>query len=198
MQIVDVAEEAVGLYVVGGGIGLHVEEQGDGDVGLYCEDYVDALGYRSREPSHMWFPATLAVAGEPAEVSLDRLYNGSVVVKCKVYDADIYIPLALPGVLFGQNVTVRSVQIHYRCSSSSSYISSTRLSRQTGLLSPPDQLVIDTADRKSTRDDFYTVKPSDGELDSERGILVLAIGMFFANATDAIYVGGVRLDLGHR
>ncbi len=194
--------DAGGLYVVGDGIGLYVEELGDGDVGIYSPDFIDAQGYRSNSGSYLWFPGTLAVpagwAATAVEVSYE--YNGSVVVKkiSSSGETDLYIPLALPGVLFGQKVTVSAVSIYYKCSSASSFINTTWLYKQNGASSPPDVIVESFTTHKSTSDASYPVYPYPAELDESRGMLNLVLRMNFANTTDTITVGGVRLYLSHR
>jgi hypothetical protein len=110
----------------------------------------------------------------------------------------VHIPIILPSVLYGQSVTVKSVTIYYQCGNgSNNYITATDLHKQTDADSFV-VLVSETTDRTSNTAASYTLTPtSDNVLSSSQGILMLRLYLNFANDTDSIRIGGVRVQLGH-
>jgi hypothetical protein len=111
----------------------------------------------------------------------------------------VHIPIILPGVLYGQSVTVKSVTIYYQCSNgSNNYITATDLYKQTDADSFVT-LVGEGTDRTSGTAASYTLTPtSDNVLSSSQGILMLRLYLNFVNDTDSIRIGGVRVQLGHQ
>ncbi len=110
----------------------------------------------------------------------------------------VHIPIVLPGVLYGQSVTVKSVTIYYMCSNgSNNYITATDLHKQTDAASFA-VLASETTDRTSNTATSYTLTPTSGNvLSSDQGILMLRLFLNFVNDTDSIRIGGVRVRLGH-
>jgi hypothetical protein len=110
----------------------------------------------------------------------------------------VHIPIVLPGVLYGQSVTVKSVTIYYMCSNGgNNYITATDLHKQTDANSFA-VLVSETTDRTSGSAASYTLTPiSNNVLSSSQGILMLRLYLNFDNDTDSIRIGGVRVQLGH-
>jgi hypothetical protein len=193
-----VADER-GARLVGDSYGAYIEETGDGDIGLYTPDYVRALGYYCSRDSYLFFPGTLAVRGHiTTSVDLEYKTNGAVLVQKtgSSGSANIFIPLSLPGRLLGPDVRFEYVTIYYKCSSSDSYITSTYVNRQNGA-SDQEVLVTDNTDRTSTSDSVYSLIPDPVELDANNGIINLHIYMSFANTSDIIRIGGVRVRIGH-
>ena len=112
---------------------------------------------------------------------------------------DIAIPLDIPGVLYGQTVSVEEVRIYYRVDSVGDYIDTTRLYRTTSATSS-DLLVSSHMDRNSTTADDYGLTPSSPvELGSASGPLVVTFEMHWngAGAARKIYIGMVRVTLLH-
>jgi len=108
----------------------------------------------------------------------------------------IYIPITLPGVLYGQEVKLKSITVYYKCQDGSkNYIMETYLYKQTGADSQVT-LVADTTDRKSNTATSYTLDVNHA-LSSDTGILGLNLGLHFEDDTNYIQIGGVRLRLGH-
>jgi len=108
----------------------------------------------------------------------------------------IYIPITLPGVLYGQEVKLKSITVYYKCEDGSiNYITGTYLYKQTDADSQVT-LVADTTDRKSNTATSYTLDVNHA-LSSDTGILGLYLGLHFEDDTHYIQIGGVRLRLGH-
>lgn len=192
------------IYASGTGLGLYAEQTGGSDVGILTPDFIQARGFRSTEVSCMWFPGTLAVLQDTSDSEIEFMFNGVAKIRRTVNSTgyvNVYIPLSLPGNLFGQNVKIQEVQIYYQCSTGDSYISTTSLSKIVGtLLGGATVLASDATDYKNTTGSAYSldIDPQKQELDVVSGILNLSIGMFFVDDVDLVSIGGVRVKLSHR
>jgi hypothetical protein len=186
--------------VYGEEYGIYAEEVGAGDVGIYSPDFVQANGYKSFRDSYFWVPANQAVPTyySIGDITISNRPNGSIQVTKNSGSGSegVMIPIALPGVLFGQNVDVEQIRIYYDLSSASSYITNTWLNKQTGA-STQDVIVTDPTNRTSTSDTSYILTPSPTGLDSSAGSLNLHLEFIFANSTDVITIGAIRIRLGH-
>ena len=112
-------------------------------------------------------------------------------------DKTIYIPITLPSVLYGQNVTLEGVRIVYSCENgANNYINSTTLLRQydTGAI---DIIFNDLTNRQSDTITAYSV-PVNLTLDNSHHILGLRLGLRFINNTDYVAIQGVKLTLRHQ
>lgn len=111
----------------------------------------------------------------------------------------IFIPITLPGVLYGQDVTVKSITVYYRCENGvNNYITGTSLNQQMTADSFVS-ILADGTDRTSNTATSYTLNlTTNNVLSSGHGILGLYLTLAFANDTDYIQIGGVRLQLGHQ
>jgi hypothetical protein len=111
----------------------------------------------------------------------------------------IYLPVTLPGVLYGQNVTIKQVRVYYRNQNgTNNYITETDLYVQTDADSWL-QIVQDTVNHTSNTAASYTLTPTQNNvLTNDQGILGLFLYLNFANDTEYIQIGGVRLVLGHQ
>ena len=192
-----------GVYAGGNQYGLYAEEWGSGDVGIYTPDYVRALGYRSAADSYLFVPGNFGVAlGDVLTKNLEVNYEANGYVRLRNTAGSgiryFYIPIQTPAVMFGQNVTVEQVTLYYDLTSANSYISTTNLRKQTGpgFLSA-DSLLTYTTDLTSTSPTSISLAPTNATLSSTDGGLQLRLVLYFANTTDSIYIGGVRLRLGH-
>ena len=110
----------------------------------------------------------------------------------------IFIPITLPGVLYGQAVTVKSITIYYKCQNgANNYIAGTSLTKQTAA-DLYDSIIGDGTDRISNTATSYTLTlTANNMLSSSQGVLGVYLTLAFANDTDYIQIGGVRLTLDH-
>jgi hypothetical protein len=110
----------------------------------------------------------------------------------------IYMPITVPGVLYGQNVTVEQITIYYKCQDGTKgYIGNTCLWKQTSAAGYVT-LVTDYTPRTSNAATSYSLTlTSNNELSSNQGILSLHMRLDFADNANYIQLGGVRLRLGH-
>jgi len=111
----------------------------------------------------------------------------------------IYLPVTLPAVLYGQNVTVEELRVYYRSQNgANSYISETDLYAQTDADSW-SQMRTDTSNHTSNVATSYTLAITQTNvLSNSQGIMGLFLYVNFANDTDYLQIGGVRLRLGHQ
>lgn len=111
----------------------------------------------------------------------------------------IYLPVTLPAVLYGQNVTVEEIRVYYRSQNgTNSYIDETDLYAQTDADSWI-QMRTDTNNHTSNAAASYTLAITQNNvLSPTQSGMGLFMYLSFANDTDYIQIGGVRLRLGHQ
>lgn len=123
-----------------------------------------------------------------------RIYRGAV-----AGTKTIYIPLTLPGVLYGQNVTLKQLTIYYKTSNSTNaYIDHVEMNLQTDAVGWLD-IVADTTNLTSMVAASHSIPiTTNNVLSSGQGIVGLYMYLNFLNDTDSVQLGGVRLRLGHQ
>jgi hypothetical protein len=111
----------------------------------------------------------------------------------------IYLPVTVPAVLYGQNVTVEEMRIYYRSQNgTNSYIDETDLYAQTDADSWI-QMRTDTNNHASNTAASYTLAITQNNvLSPTQGAMGLFMYLSFANDTDYIQIGGARLRLSHQ
>jgi hypothetical protein len=111
----------------------------------------------------------------------------------------IFIPITLPGVLYGQAVTVKSITVYYECQNgANNYITGTSLTKQTAADSFVT-IISDGTSRTSNTATSYTLNlTTNNVLSSNQGILGLYLTLAFANDADYVQIGGVQLQLSHQ
>ena len=193
-----------GIYATGEQYGLYAAESGTGDVGILTPDYVRSGGYRSAADSYLFVPGNAGVAsGVLPSAGLQVSYgpNGGAELRNLVagpVTRYFLIPIQTPAVLFGQNVTIEQVTLYYDLDSAASFITTTNLRKQTGTgMHLASDLLDSTTDLTSTGPTSVSFTPVNAMLDSGTGGLMLRLALRFANTTDNIYIGGVRLRFGH-
>jgi hypothetical protein len=105
--------------------------------------------------------------------------------------------VVMPAVLYGQPVKVEEVRIYYHTTKARSFISWTRvyLSAETGGVI---NMVIDDTNQDSTTYTSYAIVPDNHQvLSATEGILSVAMGLYFADPSDSIYLCGLRFKLRH-
>jgi len=192
-----------GIHALGGQYGIYAEGTGTGeDVGIYSPDFVQAQGYKSNSDSYLWVPAIVGRSSTTAdkEVNVDTEFIGSARLTANTPGQKFfYIPVNTPAQLYGQEVRVEELMVYYYTTDSTSYINRTRLIKLTGVESY-DELVFDSESRASTSPSSYSVIPSTTSpytLTASGGPLTLQLGLWFGAIEHTIYVGGIRLRLGH-
>jgi len=110
----------------------------------------------------------------------------------------IFIPITLPAVLYGQDVTIGQVTVYYRVSNATNaFITRTVLNVQVGADNQLN-IVDDATDRTSTSAASYSFAPTtDNVLTVGQGAVTMYMILSFANDTDYVDIGAVRLRLDH-
>ena len=191
-----------GVYASGNQYGLYAEETGPGDEAIYADGFVRADGYRSRSDSYIFAAGTEGYPwSEATDLHMETWYYG----RAQLYKTTAgpgtrtyFLPIQLPAVLYGQDVTVEDVTVYYFTSDPDTYITDTRLYKQTSA-SSADTIYSDVTDHTSTTATSYSFTPSqpDNTLNADAGILVLRLQIQFEDEFDSLNVGGVRVRLGH-
>ena len=116
-----------------------------------------------------------------------------------IEEKTIVCPLTLPGVLYGQPVTVKNVTVYYACQdSTTAFINSTVLAKVTGAASA-ESLIFDATDRTSNTASSYTLAVTGGgTLSASPCFLYLTLGLTFGDAFDSLNLAGVRVELEHQ
>ncbi len=110
----------------------------------------------------------------------------------------VYFPVTIPSVLYGQEVTVETITVYYKVSNAANgYITGTYLDKLTDV-DTALSLISNTTDHVSTTASSYsiTVPATNATLSSNEG-LGFYLQLQFANNTDYVQIGGIRIDLGH-
>lgn len=152
--------------------------------------------------SYIFTPGNILIKNQSSDTTRwDIQPNGAARVRrgSTAGNKTIYLPITLPAVLYGQNATLESITIYYRCQNSTNgYITTTALNLQTDAISSVN-LLNDTTNRTAIVASSYTLSPtSNNALSSSRGAIGLYLTLSFANDTDFIDIGGVRVRLSHQ
>ena len=94
-------------------------------MGINSPDFVLANGYRSMQDSYVFVPGHEAIPPDGYDsiyVVIDPETGGRMVAKAKAplpgggEERGIYVPIQVPAVQFGQNVTIESIVLYYQLS----------------------------------------------------------------------------------
>ena len=200
--------EVQGSPPAGTNYALYVSNSG-GDVGINSPDFVLANGYRSTQDSYVFVPGHEAIPPDGYDsiyVMIDPETGGRMVAKAKAplpvggEERGIYVPIQVPAVQFGQNVTIESIVLYYQLSDpNNTFISQVVLEERN--VATDGSIVTrlnSTTDQKGSGLRSATYTPSNGALSSSTGPLSLRILVKFQDTTDAFRLYGARLRLGHQ
>ena len=194
-----------GLYVTGRQYGLYADESGTGDVAIYTPKYVRALGYRSSADSHIFIPGHLLIppdSFDSNQVSLDPEIGGRTNVRAKIAGTrTVYLPIQVPSVLFGQDVTVEQVQLHYELTDpTNTFITSVALERRNLADGAIVTMYSSPTDLKGSgmRSVIFTPVAANATLSSTTGPISLRLALQFQDLVDSVRIYGVRVRLGHQ
>ncbi|MBU0490893.1 MAG: hypothetical protein KKA73_25790 [Chloroflexi bacterium] len=112
--------------------------------------------------------------------------------------ADTYLPITIPGVLYGQNVKLKSIRVYYKWNGTTGSIVQTKLTRLSLALAW-ETVVDDLTPRNSTTSTYYelAIPSAYQELSVNQGPLGLYIKLDFGSTASAVWINGVRLELEH-
>ena len=155
----------------------------------------------TKADSYLFIPGNEFIKNKDTDTTRwDCQENGSV----KIWAGSIagtkivYMPITLPGVLYGQEVELEQLTIYYKCQDGSkNYITSTYLRKQTDADSSVAIVSNSTDFKSNTASNYGFILTANNTLSSSQGILGLYLQLHFDNSTDYIQIGGVRVQLGH-
>jgi hypothetical protein len=184
------------FYDTAGGIGLKAESDGT------ALQLTGSGRIESTADSYLFVPGSALVReNEDDTTRWSMQANGSALVwrGGTASNKYIHIPIVVPGVLYGQDVTIRSVTIYYLCENGmNNYITATDLHKQADAATFA-VLASETTNRTSNVAASYTLTPTaNNVLSSNQGILMLRLYLNFANDAEFVRIGGVRVQLGHQ
>jgi hypothetical protein len=139
-------------------------------------------------------------------IDMDTIGGAKIYSGADVTSKNVMLPITIPGVLYGQNVKVTGMEIHWVASAGLEGITAVLLRRQTGVCNTTDcydTILHDTTDYVCALGENSTgcVEPFDlttnNVLSEDDGVLYLTIEMNFASSSDWIEIGGVKLTLEH-
>jgi hypothetical protein len=196
------APNSRGIYASGFDHGLYAVETGTGDTAIYSPDFIHGRGFRSNDDSYLWIAGA---AGSPwddpanSQLIIDAQSSGTMKINARSAAGTFYfyLPISAPSVLFGQNVTIEQMTLYYSVSNAASYITEVSLEKGTGA-NASTALFLDTTDLNSVTATSVNFTPSSGILDMNSGWLMARFVLTFASTSHGIYIGGIRLRLGHR
>jgi hypothetical protein len=159
---------------------------------------------QTQADSYVFVPGNAFVKNQDTDkVHWDCQANGSVQIWTDTEDIyGIYVPISLPGVLYGQSVEVKSATVYYKCQNSTGgLITGSHLYVQTDAMNGAT-LVSDETDRNSTAASSYTLTPTGyNVLSDAQGMLTLLLYLDLDASSDGstnyVQFGGVRVQLGH-
>jgi hypothetical protein len=189
------------FYNNGGGTGLY----GKSDTGAAI--VAGGTGViRSSAQSSLWISGNgLRAYNETnTTVSINTAGGARITRNATVGDRYVMLPIAVPGTLYGQNVTVTGLDITYITQTDFDVITDVRLRRQIGACdSCFVEIYHDAADHvcdaanHSTGCTLHFDLTTNNALSADSGVLHLGIGLAFSGASTWVDIGGVRLTLEH-
>jgi hypothetical protein len=203
----------------GGGIGLYAEAQGADDTivaanggtgplfkgfgGNGGEDEIRINNDGSIETmadSYIWVPGNTLVKNLSTDTTRwDIQTNGAARIWSGVTLGlkTVYFPITLPTVLYGRSVTVESITVYYRTmDGTKGYITGTYLHKLTDA-DTSVSLISDTVDHVAESAVSYTLSPTSGNTLASYQGLGLFLYLLFADNTNWVQIGGIRIRLGH-
>lgn len=199
-------EDSTGIYARGGEVGVYATTASASGLGFFTPRAVEATGgYRG--PDSIYFVSPLNgrtyenLDGSTLATNVPQ--NGSLLLRSYLGSCPctnfFVVPIDVPAVLYGQNVTVKEVIVQYntlRAENSTTAIRGVSVEKLVGL-QQNFQLYSDTTTRNARTPAAFAIIPGNSQLDFTSGALTLRIEMSFANNTDFIQLGNIRVRLGH-
>jgi len=189
-----------GLYVTGSEYAIYAQELGVGNISIYTPDFIQAGGYKSNADSYLWLPAIGGVvASGSTGLNIETWWFGRIRFSSSTNETDYYyyLPIDTPSLLFGEAVTIEELTVFYYTNDQNSYIDNTGLYMMAGA-DDGSILINDGTNRTSTTSTSYSLVPTGNYiLDGNAGALIVQLEFHFASTAHSIYIGGIRLRLGH-
>jgi len=177
----------------GHGVSIYI---GGTDAAIYASGAI-----QSSSKSYVWVSGNSFVKNTSADSTFwDMVNNGAARIWRGGTSGTktIYYPITLPSVLYGQPVKVTNLRVYYVCrDGSDSYITATTLRKQTDADSALTIIANGTNRTAETATSYSLGLTTNNTLSTTQGALGLYLDLWFANNTDYVQIGGIRLELEH-
>ena len=194
---------------------LHVENSGSG-VGVYAAS-ASGVALRaggsgvvqSTAPSYLWISGSGA---RPYHQSDSTIIDMDTVGGAKIYrgatagNKNVMLPITVPGTLYGQNVRLTGMEIHWAGQTEFDGLAAVLLRRQTGvcgtsscyltILFDTTDHVCDVGNNPTGCVQSYNLS-NNNVLSPDSGVLYLTLELGFSGASTWVEIGGVRLTLAY-
>lgn len=199
-------ESSTGIYARGYEVGVYADTTMAGGLGLFTPKAIEATGgYRG--PDTMLHISPLKgrawddFSGSLLTTNVGN--NGSLLLRSSEGTCPclriFYIPIDAPSVLYGQDVTIKEIALQYRALRAEN--SSTAITRVSLLqlqdLTQSTDLLISESPLASIAPITTVFMPGNARLNADSGSVTLRLEITFANNTDFINLGNIRVRLGH-
>ena len=167
--------------------------------GLGADRIYSSEGYASGGDSFLWVPGNLAFS-ENTGVTLDPQFSGILRVDCTaVGNKSFGFFVTIPGQLYGHDVVIEEVRVYYYVTHARSpvYLSQVWKLNEDGT---PEMIADEPDDQDSTTYTSFEVAmdpPSGHTLNENAGPLAVWLAWECETQFDGLYLGAVRLRLGH-
>jgi hypothetical protein len=157
---------------------------------------------QSSEKTYLWISGNSLVKNLSTDTTRwDMLSNGGANIwrGATAGGKNVYYPITIPSVLYGTSVKVTQLTVYYRCQDGTkNYISATYLAKHTDADSSL-AILNDSTDRTSNTAASYSLSPTTNNvLSAGQGGLGLYLSLAFADDTNFVLIGGIRLELEYR
>lgn len=190
------------FYNSGGGVGLYASS--DTDVALR----VGGTGVvQSAAPTYLWISGSGLRPFHQTDstvIDMDTIGGAMVYRGATAGNKNVMLPITIPGTLYGQNVRVTALDIHWGGNTDFDAITAVLMRRQTGVCSTSScyaTILNDTADHVCDAGNNPTGcvqsynLTTNNVLTADSGVLYLTLELAFSGASTWIDIGGVRLTL---
>jgi hypothetical protein len=179
----------------GGGIGVY----GYSDTGVAIRATGTGI-IQSTAKSYLWISGSGLVKDLSTDTTRwDMVYGAARIWRGTTAGGKyVYLPVTIPGVLYGQNVTVTKITVYYFCADGTKgYITQTKLVKHISADNTTVLTIIeDDTNRTSNTATSYSLNlTTNNVLSVDQGILGLRFYLSFADDTNWVQIGGVRLEL---
>lgn len=176
--------------------------EGNGSDGGTAEFVIKNTGaIMSKAHSYVFVPGNVLIKNLSSDTTrwdiqpggAARVYRGAV-----AGDKAVYLPIAIPAQLYGQQVTVEGFRVYYRClDGTKGYITAFNVHKQTDADSVVSLITSDTDMKSNVATSMEFVPTVNNILTANQGTLGMYLVLSFADDVNWVQIGGVRVNFSH-
>jgi hypothetical protein len=195
-----------------GGMGAGVEGYSVSGPGVYGESLTDGVAIAangiitSTAPTYLWISGSGIQPYQSTDSTVINMdTTGGALVERGVTGGSKYVmlPVTIPGVLYGQNVTISAIDIYWVGETEFDSLSNIRVRLQTGGVCPScyDDLLYDSTAHVCDLSNHPTGCVAHYDLTTNNvlspaaGVIHIGFGLSFSGSSTYVDIGGVRLTL---